>query len=137
MEHYDLIARAVISHARFPSPRGNLTVEDLFDLPLTSTTVLDLESIAQTLYKKMQDLPKLSFTGGNTKESEDATFKLDVVKAVIAYKQAERDKAQSESARSQALQTFLAEKNRRKEASITEISDEELDKEIAKLRQAS
>lgn len=137
MEHYELIAKAVISHARFPSPRGNLTVEDLFDLPLSSTTVLDLETVAQTLYKKMQELPKLSFTGGNAKDAADAAFKLDVVKTVIAYKQAERDKVHSESVRSQDLQTLLAEKSRRKEASITEISDEDLDKEIAKLRQAS
>lgn len=136
MENGDLIVRAIVSHARFPSSRGPLTTEDLFDLPLTSTNVLDLETVAQGLYKKTQELPTQSFTGGNTKESADANFKLEVVKAVIAYKQTLVEKEKKAAQVSQDLQPLLAEKLRREAASVSQLSDADLEKQIAALRAA-
>lgn len=79
---------------RFQTTKGEASVEDLWDLPLTSTTGSpNLDDIALVLHKKLSTNDSTSFV--NAAKTTDATLQLkfDIVKHVIDVKVAERDAA--------------------------------------------
>lgn len=86
----DLFEIAAREKFRFESPKGLLGVEELFDLPLTSTVAgkANLNDIAVDLFKQIKDLDNISFV---TPKKIDPTVvqRLDIVKRVIEIKQAE------------------------------------------------
>lgn len=80
---------------RFDTPKGQLSAEDLWDLPLTSTTgKANLDEIAKTLFRKLKDEGEVSFV--NPAKTGDKTVQLqfDIVKHVIEIRIAERDAAE-------------------------------------------
>lgn len=99
---------------RFNSPRGLLTVEDLWDLPLQSTSgKANLDDIAKALFKKLQET-EVSFVkpeGVTTGDKPDAAamnqVALDIVKHIIAVKIAERDEAAAATRNRQRKQHIL------------------------------
>ena len=79
---------------RFPSPIGQLTVEDLYQLPLTSppnTRAVrpNLNDVARAVNAELKALGEESFVGTAAPGQADLSNKLDIVKSVIAFKQAE------------------------------------------------
>lgn len=100
---------------RFPSPKGLLTVEDLWDLPLTSNTgKANLDWIACTLHAELENQPKTSFVVKNTSPIDKlGKLSLDVVVHIIEVRLAENEqKKQLENRREQKQQllTIIAQK---------------------------
>ena len=88
MIDFEKIARLKL---RFESSAGNLTVEQLFDLPLTGGGV-NLDDIARGLHRKVRDQDSDgSFVTPAKGPDEALLLAFDVVKAVIASRVAERD----------------------------------------------
>ncbi len=79
---------------RFETTRGALTVEDLWDLPLTNGG-LNLDRIAVALSREIKSQDTESFVVQETRKNEVLQLKFDIVKHVIDVKLAERaaDKA--------------------------------------------
>jgi hypothetical protein len=78
---------------RFPSEKGSLNVEQLWDLPLTTTrkdSRLDLDSIAKDLYRIVKLTEEESFVVKVASASKVDKLRLDIVKFIINYKLAER-----------------------------------------------
>lgn len=71
---------------RYGTARGNIAVEDLWDLPLTSTTGFDLDTLAKALNRAIKQSEEESFVV--TKNAIDALLELrfDLVKHVIEIK---------------------------------------------------
>jgi len=97
---------------RFDTTRGSLSTEDLWDLPLTSTTGtrVNLDAIAVDLSKQMRDTAEVvSFvTPAATDAAKTALqLKFDLVKYVIGVKIAERDKKQAAADRREKKQRIL------------------------------
>lgn len=124
----DLYKYAAKNGLRFPSTKGLLTVEQLFQMPLKSQTGFDLDSVARSLSASLKALGEESFvdTSATDPQKRLLTTSLDIVKDVIATKQAENkaalDKAEKSSKR-RKLQDILAAKEEEKmgQASIDEI----------------
>lgn len=78
---------------RFVSPQGNLTVEDLWDLPLTSTrqNVANLNNIAKLVSRALKAESEEDFVNPKTAANESLQLALDIVKHVIEVKQAENE----------------------------------------------
>lgn len=78
---------AVRQKLRFDSKVGQLSVEDLWDLPLTSTTKVNLDQIAIALNAQLKSTEE-SFVTGSAK---DATTQLrfDIVRHVITVRMRE------------------------------------------------
>lgn len=120
---------------RFPSRRGELTAEQLFDLPLQSQTGFDLDTIAQNIDSQLTGASKKSFvedTSSNPKATE-LTVALDIVKDVIRTKQ-EANKAialrrQRAEERKKLLDIIAAKKDQ----ALTSASLEELEKKLNEL----
>lgn len=93
---------------RFDTPKGQLSAEDLWDLPLTSTTgKANLDEIAKTLFRKLKDEGEVSFV--NPAKTGDKTVQLqfDIVKHVIEIRIAERDAAELARANKEKKQLIL------------------------------
>lgn len=90
----DLFFKAAKEKWRFTTPKGVLSVEDLFDLPLVSKNenTVSLNSIAVGLYKQSKNDDAVSFVRSSRSDSENAAnVRLELVKAVIAHREAEID----------------------------------------------
>ena len=75
---------AVFDRYRYNSPKGNLTTEDLCDLPLTSKNGICLDSIAKSLNKRIKETEEDSFVHPkNNTTSKELETKLEIVKHII------------------------------------------------------
>jgi len=108
---FELASRQAV---RFSSDRGELSTEQLWDLPLTARNNFDLDTVARTVARELKDLGEESFvdTKPNPKKAA-AELKLEVVKHIIGYKQelkaAAETRAQNAEKREQ-LQRIIASK---------------------------
>lgn len=79
-----MFKKALQLKLRFDTAKGQLTVEDLFDLPLTSESKVSLNGIAISVNRELQASQEKSFV--DTKSSGNATLELglEILKEVIA-----------------------------------------------------
>ena len=90
----NLYKTAALRGFRFPSSKGEYTVEDLFLLSLPS-----LNQVAKRLYKQVKTEAEPDFIGeAKTTEEREAELKLDLVKDVIAHKQEMAERAAKSAA---------------------------------------
>lgn len=116
---------------RFDSKVGQLSVEDLWDLPLTSNTKANLDAIAIDLNRQLQGTEE-SFVSTGTKNVV-LELKFEIVKHIIGVRVAENQAKVDERAkaeRKEKLQEILAQK---KNEGLAALSVEELEAELAKL----
>lgn len=77
----ELFQTAVKNKYRYPTSKGNVNTEDLFDLSLK-----DLDATAKSVNKQIKETEEESFISVKTTENSDAHNKLEIIKSVIAYK---------------------------------------------------
>jgi len=103
---------------RFDSSRGLLTVEDLWDIPLSSTspTRANLDDIARGLHRRLRNDEDVSFVEPDRKSDATVQTMFDLVKRVIEVRLAENAAARS-----------LREKAEKKQQLLSILKDRELD----------
>lgn len=127
---------ATRSKLRFPSIRGELTVEQLWDVPLRSKNGdgFDLNTIAKAINQAVKNISEANFVETvKTAAHTHCEVALEVVKHVIGVKLAEEEAAKTRAAKKQEkekLLTILAEKQ---DGKLSELSVEDLQKRIAAL----
>ena len=120
---------------RFPSKRGELTTEQLFELPLKSQTGFDLDSVARTINAQLKGVSEESFVEDISSDprKQALSVSLAIVKDVIATKQAENratvEKTQRTAERKKILDAIAAKKDQQ----LTAASLEDLEKQLAAL----
>lgn len=125
---------AVRNKYRFASPRGDLTVEQLFDLPLSSNSGFDLDTIAKNINTALKAVREESFVNVTSNPVKDhAENMLETVKAVITIKQAEADKATKMRERGQKRQRIYEVLAQKKDQALLAASEEDLLKELEAL----
>lgn len=118
---------------RIPTTKGDLTVEQLWDLPLKSTG-LSLDKIAIDLNKQLENT-SVSFVD-EVKDTKSTNTKVlfDIVLYIISVRKAEV-KAQEEKLAKQSQLKFLEELQAKKRlANLESLSEEEIAKQIAELK---
>ena len=83
------------SKARFQTPRGPLSVEDLFDLPLTGNFSLD--TVSTTVLAELDATPRKSLVVTTTKSDKIIEAKIEVLKEIIEFKKSYPDRNNSKS----------------------------------------
>jgi hypothetical protein len=79
---------------RFESVKGLLSVEDLWDLPLSSNVgKASLDEVAKSIYQKVQSADNVSFVKKTTDVNAVEVMKLDIVKHIIAIRIKEQEEA--------------------------------------------
>lgn len=76
-----MFEKAAKCKLRFQSSKGALSVEDLFDLSLTS-----LDNLAKDVNRQLKAEVEESFIEKKSQNSSDLELRLDILKHVIAYK---------------------------------------------------
>ena len=84
-----MFEKATRLKVRFATDKGNITIEDLWDLPLTSKTSTSLDSVAKSLNKSIKEEEEESFVVKKTAMNNITTLKFSIVKHVIAARLAE------------------------------------------------
>lgn len=123
---------------RFPSKRGPLTIEDLFDLPLTKNNGLNLDTVAIEINKQLQEKQGSTSFVESTVEKSSEINKLDtmleIVKTIIKQRQDEHEyklnKAALDSKRKE-LQRLIDQKQNEALASL---SVDELQQQLEALK---
>lgn len=93
---------------RFDSVQGKLTVEDLWDLPLISSTgnIASLDDIAINLDEEVAQHKK-SFVVKPSSRISLAKKKLDIVKYIIKVKMQEQEEREKEAQRAEEKQRIM------------------------------
>ena len=86
---------------RFFSKRGELSVEDLWTLPL-----IELNEIAKGLYHELSQ-EEVTFLKPATKNNQETAQKFDLVKYIIGTRMKEMDEASQEAAIAQQRQQIM------------------------------
>ena len=119
---------------RFTSNRGPLTVEQLWDLPLTIADGFDLNGVAREQARALSDLQQQDFVGTqNSAAVTAATDKLDIVKFIIKAKQDEAEARRAAADNRQRRDVLLAALEQKETAALQALTPEQLRAELEKL----
>ncbi len=119
---------------RFPSPKGALSVEDLWQLPLQSKSGPDLDTIARTANSSLRAVSEESFVSTRTDPKKPMyELQLEIVKHIIAVKQAENAEAAAKVDKAQKRAKLIEVLARKQDAALEQLSPEELAKQIDEL----
>lgn len=130
----DLFEYASRNKLRFATPRGELTAEQLWDLPLLSRDDFNLDLVAKAANRALKTTAEESFVV-TTKTAAHTRLEvaLDLVKYIIETKLAEDAAAKKRAdnrIEKEKLLKILAEKQ---EGKLSELSEMELQKRIVAL----
>jgi len=128
--------KAIRNKFRFPSAKGELSVEQLWDLPLlVKTQGIDLNSVAVALNNELKTLGEESFveTGSNPKRAL-VSDKLDIVKYIIGVRQREKDAAEKRLQTTQQIADLENLLHSKKKDALQSLSEAEIEAKLAALR---
>lgn len=125
---------------RFPSVVGELTTEQLWDLPLTQTTRSagsyrhDLDSVAKAVNAELKSVSDESFvaTRPNPRKGE-LEMMLDVVKHVIAVKMDDAARAADAAERADKRRKLIEALTNKQDDAIKNLSEDEIRAKLAEL----
>ena len=134
MSEKNLFEEASRKKLRFTTVRGDLSVEQLWELPLTSDSNLSLDAVAQSVSAQLKAIGESSFvlTTPNPRQTV-LQLQLDILVHIITVKQAEaadRARAVENRARRERLEQALASK---REKALEEMSEDDIKKELEAL----
>lgn len=125
---------AVRGKFRFPSKRGELTIENLLDLPLQSKTGLDLDSIAKEINVDLKQTGEESFVETVSPRNTELAQKLEAVKTVIKIKQDENSAVIQKAARRLEIAKLEELLGRKKDAALESLPAEEIEAKLKQLK---
>lgn len=111
MSDKNIFEEATRQGLRYETSKGSLSVEDLWNLPLTSNIAAkpNLDDIAKVLYKNLKDTSnEVSFVTPAVKSNYAQQLKFDIVKHIIDVLVAERNAKAEATARREKKQELLA-----------------------------
>ena len=119
---------------RFQSNRGDLTTEQLWELPLTSRVGFDLDSVAKAVNAELKSVTEESFVATRVNPRKgDLEAKLDVLKHIIAVKIAEAEAATARVAKQEKRAKILDALAAKENEELTQASKDDLLKQLAEL----
>jgi hypothetical protein len=134
MTTQNIFEYATRNKLRFASPRGELSVEQLWDVPLRSGDDFNLNTIAKTTNKALKEISEESFVETKkTAKQVRLENALEVVKYVIEVKLEEEKAAETRAARKQEKEKLLGILAEKQAGKLSELSEKELQKRIAAL----
>lgn len=116
---------------RFETVKGLISVEDLWELPLTSKNQFDLDSVAKGISKKLKSMDEESFvTPVVVCGKIELSLRFDIVKHIIAVKLNEREDRISESTKKDKKDNILRLIKQKRDEAFSTKSIEELEAEL-------
>lgn len=132
----DIFEKASREKLRFSTSQGQFSVEDLWNLPLTSPSgrSVNLYDIANGLNKELKESKDDLFSDAPASKGTTLTqLRFDIAKHVIETKRKEREEAQATEKRKAEKQRILELLAKKKDAALEAKSEEELQKLLAEM----
>ena len=118
---------------RFETTKGQLTVEDLWDLPLTSTRhSANLDDLARTLHEATKN-GSASFVNKTEPVNEVQKLRFDIVLHIINTRLAENETAATARANREKKQQIMALIDQKQNEALGALSVEDLRKMVESL----
>ncbi len=130
----NIFENATRQKLRFASVRGTLSVEQLWEVPLRSGDGFDLNAIAKTTNKALQEVSEENFVEtAKTSVHTRCEIALEVIKHIISTKLLEEEAARNRVAKKQEKEKLLAILAEKQDGKLSELTEKELQKRIAAL----
>lgn len=130
----NIFEQATRAKIRFSTPVGMLSVEDLWDLPLTSTRArANLDDVARLLDAELKSTSSVSFVNDVSEVNAKTKLMFDVVIHVINTKIAEAKAAKSAADVREKKQKIMAIIEQKQEESLSAASIDDLQSMLASL----
>jgi len=130
----NIFKEASRENLKYKTVRGSITTDQLWELPLTSSDGMDLDTIAKDIYSNIKD-EEISFVSQREKIQVADELRLDVIKDIIEYKQEKANRAlQNQLARerkSKLLDAIAAKEDK----ALDRMSADKLRKEVEAIDQ--
>ncbi len=127
-----ILIAAVKKRFRFRSPKGELTLEDLFELK----SLQDLDAVARAANAELKSLTEESFIAVANPKRGDAEAKLELVKFVIVERQAEAERARKAAATRLERAKLLDALEARESSELAGLTKEQILERLEKLEAA-
>lgn len=124
----NLFFTAALKKYLYPSTKGQITTQDLFDL-----TLQGLNTTAKTLNAEIKNEEEEDFINERTVQSTDIRNKLEIVKTVIQYKKDLQNANAERKAKAQERQRLLEILDSKEQESLANLSIEEIQKRLAEI----
>ena len=130
----NLFLQATREKFRFESPKGDLSVEQLWDLPLTSRTGFDLDTVAKAVNTNLKSSNEESFVNvSNNPAVSRLQAQLEVVKAIIEIKLAQAEAAKKRVEKAAERQRLMEVLHSKKDQELQGLSVEEIERRLSQL----
>ena len=130
----DMFEKASRLKLRFNSIKGQLTVEQLWDLPLTAANDFCLDAVAKSINAELKAAGEESFV--STTRAPGAAVReleMDLVKHIIAVRLAENEAKRNESERATERARIRDVLRERQDKELLDLPKEELEKRLREL----
>jgi hypothetical protein len=130
----ELVQKALFKNYKFPSAKGELSLSDVVNLPLTSETGASLNDTAKKLHGKIVVAQQEDFVNETAASAADqiSSDKLEIVKWVISVKKAINEEILNKRLNKNRIQEELELVNEAslisKKASLASMNPEDLQK---------
>jgi len=129
-----IFEQASMQKLRFPSNRGELMTEQLWDLPLQSKGQFDLDTVAKEVNASLKAVTEESFVATTTSPAKSKyELMLEIVKHVIAFKLKVNEELRVKAANAAKKEKLVAILGEKQDEALKALTPEELAKQIAEL----
>jgi hypothetical protein len=118
---------------RFASAKGDLTVEQLWDVPLRSKDDFNLNEIAKGLNRQINTQREESFVDNNKTIEGSLSIKFEIVRTIIHVKLDEEEAIKNAAAKRERRQKLMKVLEEKQDGKLNEMSISALKKEIEAL----
>lgn len=125
-----MFEKATRQKLRFDSPKGQMSVEDVWDLPLKHATRFDLDTLAKAINREIREQEEESFVEAPSKANETLKLKLDIVKHIIDVRKAEVEAREKAQERKREEEVILGIIERRERQELENLPTEDLRKRL-------
>lgn len=135
----DMYKLAAQGRLRFSTKRGDLLAEDLFQMPLTSKTGFDLDTLAKEVNRQLKEFGEESFVEDATvsPQKQRLALSLDILKDVIRTRQDENKAALVRRDRQAEIQKIRDLIDQKKNEKLAGASAEELEAKLKALMESA
>ena len=129
----NMFEQATRNKLRFESTKGPLSVEQVWDAPLTSRNGFSLDDIAKQAKRELDALSEESFVEQVSPLKSVAVLKLEVVKHIISVKLEEKEAASKRAERAELRRQLTEALAEKQSDAIKHMSPEEIQKRLKEL----
>lgn len=134
----NLFEQASRAKIRFSSIKGMISTEDLWDLPLTSKSGFDLDTVAKNVNADLKSAAEESFVATTSNPAKAGLeLRMEVVKHIIAVRLKENEEARTREARLEERRRLLQVLESKQDEKMRGMSAEEIMARLAELDRAA